>query len=223
MMSELTHCPVLLEECIQGLHIRPDGVYVDGTLGRAGHSRAIAKRLTTGRLIAIDRDQAALDAAQERLAPWMERVTLVHGNFRDMPELLQGLDLSEVDGILLDLGVSSPQLDDPKRGFSYQHDAPLDMRMDQTQPLTAAVVVNTWSEGQLKDVLRKYGEERYAGSIAGAIVRRRRETPIETTGQEAADYPETQEAHPAQSGGAGTQSPRPQRQAACGGKGTKLA
>ena len=183
MMSELTHCPVLLEECIQGLHIRPDGVYVDGTLGRAGHSRAIAKRLTTGRLIAIDRDQAALDAAQERLAPWMERVTLVHGNFRDMPELLQGLDLSEVDGILLDLGVSSPQLDDPKRGFSYQHDAPLDMRMDQTQPLTAAVVVNTWSEGQLKDVLRKYGEERYAGSIAGAIVRRRQETPIETTGQ----------------------------------------
>ena len=135
------------------------------------------------RLIAIDRDQAALDAAQERLAPWMERVTLVHGNFRDMPELLQGLDLSEVDGILLDLGVSSPQLDDPKRGFSYQHDAPLDMRMDQTQPLTAAVVVNTWSEGQLKDVLRKYGEERYAGSIAGAIVRRRQETPIETTGQ----------------------------------------
>ena len=118
MMSELTHCPVLLEECIQGLHIRPDGVYVDGTLGRAGHSRAIAKRLTTGRLIAIDRDQAAVDAAQERVAPWMGRGTLVHGNFGDMPELLQGLDLSEVDGILLDLGVSSPQLDDPKRGFS---------------------------------------------------------------------------------------------------------
>mgnify|MGYP004560907983 FL=1 len=183
MMSELTHCPVLLEECIQGLHIRPEGVYVDGTLGRAGHSREIAKRLTTGRLIAIDRDQAALDAAQERLAPWMDRVTLVHGNFRDMPELLRELDVPAVDGILLDLGVSSPQLDDPERGFSYQHDAPLDMRMDQTQPLTAAVVVNEWSEGQLKDVLRNYGEERYAGAIAGAIVRRRQEAPIETTGQ----------------------------------------
>ena len=183
MMSELTHCPVLLEECIQGLHIRPEGVYVDGTLGRAGHSREIAKRLTTGRLIAIDRDQAALGAAQERLGPWMDRVTLVHGNFRDMPELLRALDIPAVDGILLDLGVSSPQLDDPERGFSYQHDAPLDMRMDQTQPLTAAVVVNEWSEGQLKDVLRNYGEERYAGAIAGAIVRKRQEAPIETTGQ----------------------------------------
>lgn len=183
MMSELTHCPVLLEECIQGLHIRPEGVYVDGTLGRAGHSREIAKRLTTGRLIAIDRDQAALDAAQERLGPWMDRVTLVHGNFRDMPDLLRALDIPAVDGILLDLGVSSPQLDDPERGFSYQHDAPLDMRMDQTQPLTAAVVVNEWSEGQLKDVLRNYGEERYAGAIAGAIVRKRQEAPIETTGQ----------------------------------------
>ena len=183
MMSELTHCPVLLEECIQGLHIRPEGVYVDGTLGRAGHSGEIAKRLTTGRLIAIDRDQAALDAAQERLGPWMDWVTLVHGNFRDMPDLLRALDIPAVDGILLDLGVSSPQLDDPERGFSYQHDAPLDMRMDQTQPLTAAVVVNEWSEGQLKDVLRNYGEERYAGAIAGAIVRKRQEAPIETTGQ----------------------------------------
>ena len=138
MMSELTHCPVLLEECIQGLHIRPEGVYVDGTLGRAGHSREIAKRLTTGRLIAIDRDQAALDAAQERLGPWMDRVTLVHGNFRDMPDLLRALDIPAVDGILLDLGVSSPQLDDPERGFSYQHDAPLDKRMEQTQTLTSA-------------------------------------------------------------------------------------
>ena len=164
MMSELTHCPVLLEECIQGLHIRPDGVYVDGTLGRAGHSRAIAKRLTTGRLIAID---------QERLAPWMERVTLVHGNFRDMPELLQGLDLSEVDGILLDLGVSSPQLDDPKRGFSYQHDAPLDMRMDQTQPLTAAVVVNTWSEGQLYANTEKNATPALSPAQLSADARRR--------------------------------------------------
>ena len=182
MMSELTHCPVLLEECIQGLHIRPEGVYVDGTLGRAGHSREIAKRLTTGRLIAIDRDQAALDAAQERLGPWMDRGTLVHGNFRDMPDLLRALDIPAVDGILLDLGVSSPQLDDPERGFSYQHDAPLDMRMDQTQPLTAAVVVNEWSEGQLKDVLRNYGENAAAGAIM-QLLSWRQEAPIETTGQ----------------------------------------
>ena len=173
MMSELTHCPVLLEECIQGLHIRPDGVYVDGTLGRAGHSRAIAKRLTTGRLIAIDRDQAALDAAQERLAPWMERVTLVHGNFRDMPELLQGLDLSEVDGILLDLGVSSPQLDDPKRGFSYQHDAPLDMRMDQSQQLSAYQVVNEWEYQELVRIFFQFGEESFAKQIARKIEKAR--------------------------------------------------
>ena len=117
MMSELTHCPVLLEECIQGLHIRPEGVYVDGTLGRAGHSREIAKRLTTGRLIAIDRDQAALDAAQERLAPWMDRVTLVHGNFRNMPDLLRALDIPAVDGILLDLGVSPPSWTTRNGGF----------------------------------------------------------------------------------------------------------
>lgn len=182
-MNEFTHCPVLLEECIEGLAIKENGVYVDGTLGRAGHSREIVRRLTGGRLIAIDRDQTALDAAQERLAPWMARVTLVHGNFRDLPQILEELDIPAVDGILLDLGVSSPQLDDPERGFSYQQDAPLDMRMDRTQPLTAAVVVNTWPERQLKEILRDYGEERYAGAIAGAIVRRREQQPIETTGQ----------------------------------------
>ena len=180
-MSEFIHRPVLLDECIQSLAIRPEGIYVDGTLGRGGHSGEIARRLTSGRLIAIDRDQAALDAAQVRLADCMERVTLVHGNFRQMPEILKQLEVPVVDGILLDLGVSSPQLDDTERGFSYQKDAPLDMRMDRIQPLTAAMVVNQWPEAQLREVLRTYGEERYAGSIAAAIVRSRVKQPIATT------------------------------------------
>lgn len=180
-MSEFIHRPVLLDECIQSLAIRPEGIYVDGTLGRGGHSGEIARRLTSGRLIAIDRDQAALDAAQVRLGDCMERVTLVHGNFRQMPEILKRLEVPVVDGILLDLGVSSPQLDDPERGFSYQKDAPLDMRMDRSQPLTAAMVVNQWPEAQLREVLRTYGEERYAGSIAAAIVRSRVKQPIATT------------------------------------------
>lgn len=180
-MSEFTHRPVLLDECIQSLAIRPEGVYVDGTLGRGGHSGEIAKRLTSGHLIAIDRDQVALDAAQVRLADHMDRITLVHGNFRQMPDILKELEIPAVDGILLDLGVSSPQLDDPERGFSYQKDAPLDMRMDQSQPLTAAMVVNQWPESQLREILHTYGEERYAGSIAAAIVRERDRQPIETT------------------------------------------
>ena len=180
-MSEFIHRPVLLDECIQSLAIRPEGIYVDGTLGRGGHSGEIARRLTSGRLIAIDRDQAALDAAQVRLADCMERVTLVHGNFRQMPEILKQLEVPAVDGILLDLGVSSPQLDDPERGFSYQKDAPLDMRMDRSQPLTAAMVVNQWPEAQLREVLRTYGEERYAGSIASAIVRSRVKQPLATS------------------------------------------
>ena len=180
-MSEFTHRPVLLDECIQSLAIRPEGVYVDGTLGRGGHSGEIAKQLTSGRLIAIDRDQAALDAARVRLADHMDRITLVHGNFRQMPDILKELEIPAVDGILLDLGVSSPQLDDPERGFSYQKDAPLDMRMDQSQQLTAAMVVNQWPESQLREVLHAYGEERYAGPIAAAIVRERARQPIETT------------------------------------------
>ena len=180
-MSEFTHCPVLLDECIQSLDIRPEGVYVDGTLGRGGHSSEIARRLTSGRLIAIDRDQAALDAAQVRLADYMDRIALIHGNFRQMPEILKELEIPAVDGILLDLGVSSPQLDDPERGFSYQKDAPLDMRMDRSQPLTAAMVVNQWPEAQLREVLHTYGEERYAGPIAAALVRARVRQPIETT------------------------------------------
>lgn len=178
---EYTHTPVLLHECLNALAVRPDGVYVDGTLGRAGHSREIAGLLTTGRLIAIDRDQAALDAAPERFGALMDKVTLVHGNFRDLAAILDGLGLPAVDGMLFDLGVSSPQLDDQSRGFSYMHDAPLDMRMDRTAPLTAADVVNTWDREQLKRILWTYGEERYSGPIAAAIVRARADRPIETT------------------------------------------
>ena len=178
---EYTHRPVLLEECIQALNIRPDGIYMDGTLGRAGHSREIAAQLTTGRLICVDRDQAALDAAQERLAPWMDRVSLVHSNFCEIDAILDGLSVPAVDGMLFDLGVSSPQLDDASRGFSYMADAPLDMRMDQTSPLTARTVVNEWSRDELRRIFAQFGEERYAGPIAAAIDRRRQEKPIETT------------------------------------------
>lgn len=180
-MTEFTHRPVLLDECIDALAIRPDGVYIDGTLGRAGHSREIAKRLTTGRLVCIDRDQAALDAARTRLGDWMDRVTLVHGNFRDLAGLMDGLDLSGADGMLFDLGVSSPQLDDASRGFSYMQDAPLDMRMDQTTPLTAYDVVNTWPREELRRILFRYGEEKCSTQIAAAIERRRGDKPIETT------------------------------------------
>ncbi len=176
---EYTHKPVLLDACIEALCIRSDGTYVDGTLGRAGHSREIAKRLTTGRLICIDRDSAAIEAARERLAPWMERVKLVHSNFSELGSVLA--DEGDVDGMLFDLGVSSPQLDDPERGFSYMHDAPLDMRMDRTSPLTAREVVNAWSFEELRRVLFDFGEERYAPAIARAIVRRREQRPIETT------------------------------------------
>ncbi len=180
-MSEFTHRPVLLDECIQALNIRPDGIYLDGTLGRAGHSREIARRLHTGRLICVDRDDAALEAARERLGPWMDRVTLVHSNFDRVDEILDELGVPGADGMLFDLGVSSPQLDDGARGFSYMADAPLDMRMDREEGLTAADVVNTWSQEELKRILFQYGEERYAPQIAGAIVRRREEGPIRTT------------------------------------------
>ncbi len=178
---EFTHKPVLLDECIESLNIRPDGIYVDGTLGRAGHSREIASRLTTGRLICIDRDMAAIDAARERLAPWMDRVTLVHSNFSDLERVLKDAGVSGVDGMLFDLGVSSPQLDDASRGFSYMHDAPLDMRMDASAPLTARDVVNSWSYEELRRILFDYGEERYAPAIAKNIVRMRETAPIETT------------------------------------------
>ena len=178
---EFTHKPVLLDECIDALKIRPDGVYVDGTLGRAGHSREIAQRLTTGRLLCIDRDMAAIDAAKERLAPWMDRVTLIHGNFSELGDALREAGIAGADGMLFDLGVSSPQLDDASRGFSYMQDAPLDMRMDLTAPLTAREVVNAWNYEELRRILFEYGEERYAPAIAKAIVRRRETAPIETT------------------------------------------
>lgn len=180
-MGEFTHRPVLLGECVDALHIRPEGVYLDGTLGRAGHSVQIVQRLTTGRLICVDRDQTALDAAQNRLAPWLDKVELVHSNFDRVDEILDKLSLPGVDGMLFDLGVSSPQLDDGSRGFSYNIDAPLDMRMDQEEGLTAADVVNTWSQEELRRIISQYGEERCAHQIAGAIVRRRGERPIFTT------------------------------------------
>lgn len=178
---EYTHKPVLLDACIQALNIRPDGVYVDGTLGRAGHSLEIARRLTTGRLICIDRDQAAIDAAKVRLAPYLDRVTLVHSNFSELKEVLSAAGVSGADGMLFDLGVSSPQLDDASRGFSYMQDAPLDMRMDTAAPLTAYEVVNTWPQEELRRILYEYGEERYAPAIAKAIVRARETAPVRTT------------------------------------------
>jgi 16S rRNA (cytosine1402-N4)-methyltransferase len=180
-MSEFFHISVLLQECLDGLAIRPDGIYIDGTLGGAGHSSQIVKRLTTGRLIGIDRDSVALQAAGERLSPFRDRVTLVHSNFCRMAEVTQELGIAGVDGILLDLGVSSPQLDEVSRGFSYMADAPLDMRMNGKDALTAREVVNTWPQEELRRILWNYGEERYAPQIAAAICRRREEKPIETT------------------------------------------
>ena len=175
------HRPVLLEECLEALAIRPDGVYVDGTLGRAGHSLEIARRLTTGRLIGIDRDVTAIAAARERLRDYMDHVTLVHSNFDRIGAILEELNISGADGMLFDLGVSSPQLDDAQRGFSYMHDAPLDMRMDRTAALDAHQVVNRWPYEELRRILYEYGEERYAPAIAKGICRARETAPIETT------------------------------------------
>ena len=178
---EFSHRPVLLWECIEGLNIKPDGIYVDGTLGRGGHSEEIAKRLTTGKLISIDQDQQAIDEAGRRLAPYGDKVILVKDNFRNTAAILDRLGYAGVDGMLFDLGVSSPQLDDAERGFSYMNDAPLDMRMDRSAAVTAYDVVNYWSEFDLKRILRDYGEERCAGRIASKIVRVREDKPIETT------------------------------------------
>lgn len=175
------HKSVLLHECIENLNIKPDGIYVDGTLGLGGHSMEIAKRLTTGRLIAIDQDETAIERSKARLAPWAERITFVHGNFRSLGKILDDLGIDRVNGMLFDLGVSSPQLDEAERGFSYMADAPLDMRMDQSAPVTAWTVVNTWPERELVRILRDYGEERYANRIAGNIVRAREKKPVETT------------------------------------------
>ena len=175
------HVSVLLDETIDRLNIRPDGIYVDGTLGMGGHSAEIVRRLGQGRLIAIDRDPYAIERSRERLAPWSDKITFVRGNFRDLGSILDEAGVSQADGMVFDLGVSSPQLDEPGRGFSYMADAPLDMRMDTDAAITADQVVNNFEEPELTRILRDYGEERYAQRIAAAIVRRRKEQPIKTT------------------------------------------
>ena len=179
----MEHKPVLLEESIRALEIKPDGVYVDCTLGRGGHSEEIAKRLTSGRLIGIDRDETAIREAGERLKPYGKRVTLVHDSFSALRKALDMLGIERTDGFLFDLGVSSPQLDDPKRGFSYMHDAPLDMRMDMSSAVNAYDIVNGFDEKELRRILWDYGEERYAPAIAAAIVKHRTSCPVKTTGE----------------------------------------
>lgn len=175
------HVSVLLDECIENLNIKPDGIYLDGTLGMGGHSFEIASRLTAGRLICIDRDETAIERAGRRLEPFGDRVTLVHGNFSDAAAILDSLGVEGADGMLFDLGVSSPQLDEAERGFSYMLEAPLDMRMDGSAALTAWEVVNTWDEARLNRILWDYGEERYARRITAAILKKRANRPIEST------------------------------------------
>lgn len=181
MMNAPKHISVLLNECIDNLNIKPDGIYVDGTLGMGGHSYEIAKRLTTGHLIGIDRDETAIERAGKRLEEFSDRITLVHGNFSDTASILDKLHIPAVDGMLFDLGVSSPQLDEAERGFSYMNDAPLDMRMDKSMGLTAYDVVNTYSVDRLNRIFWDYGEERYARKISAAIDAHRAQKPIETT------------------------------------------
>ena len=184
---EFKHKSVLLDECLEGLAIRADGVYVDGTLGGGGHSSEIIRRLDTGRLIGIDRDMDAIRAATARIekitAETGGNFTALHGNFHDAKELLEEAGVGEISGALLDLGVSSYQLDEGARGFSYHSDAPLDMRMDRSQGITAADIVNTWDEKEIARVLRDWGEENWAVQIARVICDRRKKQPIETTGQ----------------------------------------
>ena len=182
---EFNHYSVLLEECIENLNIKPDGIYVDGTLGGAGHSYQICKRLSDkGRLIGIDQDKDAICAATERLEEFKEKVTIVRSNYADMKQVLHNLGIDKVDGILLDLGVSSFQLDTKERGFTYrEEDAPLDMRMDDRQSLTARDIVNTYPESELFRIIRDYGEDKFAKNIAKHIVEARKEYSIETTGQ----------------------------------------
>lgn len=181
MMDEARHVSVLLRECIDSLKIKPDGIYLDGTLGLGGHSYEIASRLDGGRLICIDRDETAIERAGRRLERFRDRITFIHGNFSDAASIIDSLGYDGVDGMLFDLGVSSPQLDEARRGFSYMNDAPLDMRMDASAPLSAYEVVNTWSEERLNRILWDYGEERYARRISGAILKAREKEPIGTT------------------------------------------
>lgn len=176
-----SHRSVLLEETIAGLQIKPDGIYVDGTLGGGGHSGEIAKKLTSGRLIGIDQDEAAIQAAGERLAPFRDRVTIVRDNYENMTRIVNEMDIAEVDGIVLDLGVSSYQLDTAERGFSYKYDTGLDMRMDQRQSLTAEYIVNEYPETELYHIIKDYGEDRFAKNIAKHITKARRDKKIQTT------------------------------------------
>ena len=178
------HISVLLQETIDGLDIKPDGIYVDGTLGGAGHAFQVCSRLSNrGRLIGIDQDAAAIEAAGERLKVFGDRVTIVRSNYSEMRRVLKDLGIEKVDGILLDLGVSSYQLDTAERGFTYREDAPLDMRMDQRQTMTARDIVNEYSESELYRIIRDYGEDRFAKNIAKHIVAARQEKPVETTGE----------------------------------------
>lgn len=181
---EFIHKSVLLDESIEALQIKPDGIYVDGTLGGGGHSLEICKRLSEqGRLIGIDQDAAAIEAATRRLREYKDRVMIIRSNYCDMRRELGKLGISSVDGVILDLGVSSYQLDDADRGFTYREDVPLDMRMDQRQPLTARDVVNEYSEMELYRIIRDYGEDKFAKNIAKHIVNARKEKTIETTGE----------------------------------------
>ena len=185
-MSEgivFSHRSVLLDECIEALNIKKDGIYIDGTAGGGGHSYEIAKRLTTGMLIAVDQDADAIEAAGKRLAPFGERVRIVRDNFSNLASVCASLGISKIDGLLLDLGVSSYQLDTAERGFSYMADAPLDMRMDKRAALDASRVVNEYSEAELKRIFWEYGEERFSGRIAAKIVNERTNKPISTTGE----------------------------------------
>ena len=181
MKENAVHVSVLLNECIDNLNIRPEGTYLDGTLGLGGHSYEIAKRLSTGRLICIDRDENAIAYSRERLREFADKVTFVHANFSEAAEILDNLGIDSVDGMLFDLGVSSPQLDDADRGFSYMQDAPLDMRMNQSSSLTAYDIINGYGENEIAKILFEFGEERFSRRIAQEIVRARNQKPVETT------------------------------------------
>ncbi len=181
--TKFSHRSVLLDECIDSLCIDPNGIYIDGTAGGGGHSYEIAKRLTGGRLIAIDRDEAAIEAAGKRLAEFSDKVTIVRNNFSSIADVCRELDIDRINGVLLDLGVSSYQLDTPERGFSHNNDAPLDMRMDRRGELDAYIIVNTYPEDKIRKIIYDYGEDRFAPRIASAICRHREIAPIETTAQ----------------------------------------
>lgn len=180
---DFLHKPVMLNECIEMLNIVPSGIYVDGTLGGAGHSLEIVKRLDSGELIAFDQDIEAIENAKIKLKAYEDKVILIHDNFRNIKKSLEDIDIFRINGLLLDLGVSSYQLDSPERGFSYRYDAPLDMRMNQSSQISAKYIVNTYSEEDLKRIIRDYGEEKWASRIAQFIVEERMKKPIDTTGE----------------------------------------